>query len=203
MLITDETKDGHLKAAIRNGFKALRGRLRPPEWSAKRRWRVHDDIYFGDSRDSLGIQVADLCNYFLKRKLEGKNNNDQFYKFYARNLICSKAEPEWSQLKGDFFGERRFGDIIRGIMDDERLRRILNDLLQLIVSQDEQIMELSASVTILKLSLIEMRGGAPEPALAEFRELVRKALKKSSISSKQKEIRDLIEHGMDYGKHLA
>jgi Protein of unknown function (DUF3800) len=102
LLIMDETKDGHLKAAIRNGFKALRGRLRPPEWSAKRLWRVHDDMYFGDSRDSVGIQVADLCNYFLKRKLEGKNDTDQFYKFYARNLVCSKAEPEWTQLKGIF-----------------------------------------------------------------------------------------------------
>lgn len=101
LIIMDETSDKELKNNIRQGFKALRGKLRPPQWDS-RLLHVHDDMYFGDSRDSVGIQVADLCNYFLKRKLENRNDSDEFYDIYSRNLVCSKAEPEWSQLKGIF-----------------------------------------------------------------------------------------------------
>ena len=59
-------------------------------------------MYFGDSKDSVGIQLADLCTYLMQRHLlktnpNAKDASDDFYKMFSAQVICAKPEPEWSQ----------------------------------------------------------------------------------------------------------
>lgn len=49
----------------------------------------HDDMYFGDSRFSLGIQLADVCGYFIARHLAGEIDSDGFYKIIEAHIISS------------------------------------------------------------------------------------------------------------------
>ncbi len=51
--------------------------IRPPDYNP-RLWYVHDDMYFGSSKDSVGIQLADLCGYFIAKHLEGDVSIDGF-----------------------------------------------------------------------------------------------------------------------------
>lgn len=96
MIIMDETKESGLKNVLRTSFRSLRGRLRVNDISQLQ--NIHDDMYFGDSQDSVGIQITDLCSYFVLRKLNG--NDDEFFRIFSRHAICSKIEPDWTQLQG-------------------------------------------------------------------------------------------------------
>jgi hypothetical protein len=101
IFIMDDNTTANLKNELRKSFKSLRKRIRPPEWAENTRlWHIHDDMYFGDSKDSLGIQIADLCSYFLLRKLNGKPDDHDFYGLYSKQVVCAQVEPEWTSLKG-------------------------------------------------------------------------------------------------------
>jgi Protein of unknown function (DUF3800) len=63
--------DKAVKAILQKSFRSLRPRFRPSEADFSKFAFVHDDMYFGDSRYSLGIQMADLCSYFIARHLAG------------------------------------------------------------------------------------------------------------------------------------
>lgn len=54
----------------------------------------HDDMYFGDSRYSIGIQLADLCSYFIARHIEGDSEIEPFYEVIAPYIVFSQIEPE-------------------------------------------------------------------------------------------------------------
>lgn len=92
-------------------------------------------------------------------------------------------------------------------MEDERIEKILDGLLRLILSQDEQILDLIASVTVLKLAVAELQGVEPESALSAFRDHEQKVLKELPISRQLQEARDLLEllkkHGKQFGKNKA
>jgi hypothetical protein len=63
-------------------------------------------MFFADSKDCLGIQMVDLCNYFVRRHLAGEPEPKDFYSMFSRQVICAKPEPEWS-LYGKLFREHR------------------------------------------------------------------------------------------------
>jgi hypothetical protein len=104
LLIVDETKDQELKKRLRNSYRLLRA-ARPYVVKAPNRlWHAHDAMYFGDSRDSVGIQLADLCTYFMQRQLSktdisAKDESDEFFKMFSGQVICAKPEPEWTQYR--------------------------------------------------------------------------------------------------------
>lgn len=105
LLIIDETTDGSLKARLRNSYRLLRA-ARPylGAFTNNRLWHCHDAMYFGNSSESVGIQLADLCTYFmqrrlLKRNLAAKDPGDEFFDMFAPRAICAKPEPEWSEYK--------------------------------------------------------------------------------------------------------
>lgn len=107
LLIVDETSDQELKKRLRNSYRLLRAARPILGLAAHRLWHAHDAMYFGDSRDSVGIQLADLCTYFmqrrlLKRNLDAPDKADQFYEIFSRQAICAKPEPEWSEY-GNLF----------------------------------------------------------------------------------------------------
>lgn len=104
LLIVDETRDAELKKRLRNSYRLLRA-ARPYSGKAPNRlWHAHDAMYFGDSRDSVGIQLADLCTYFMqrrltKRDLDVQDEGDEFFRMFSAQAVCAKPEPEWSQYR--------------------------------------------------------------------------------------------------------
>jgi len=111
LFIVDETKDHELKKQLRNSYRLLRAPRPYIGQVSNRLWHAHDAMYFGDSRDSVGIQLADLCTYFMQRQLSKKDPaspdaSDGFYEMFVRQAICAKPEPEWSQY-GELFLSHR------------------------------------------------------------------------------------------------
>jgi hypothetical protein len=101
LFLLDEAND-KVKKELQASFRALRSQIRPPTWTPNRLWHVHDAVYFGSSKDSVGLQIADLCAYFVRRQLSGQPDPEGFFSVIAKQAICSVIEPEWSQYKGIF-----------------------------------------------------------------------------------------------------
>lgn len=102
LFIFDDTTDVNLKRRLRATFAALRKRVRPPNWNDNTLCHSHDDMYFGDSKYSIGIQLADLCTYFVSRNIKHRSDPENFFEVFRKVSICAKVEPEWSQSPGIF-----------------------------------------------------------------------------------------------------
>jgi hypothetical protein len=99
--ILDKTRKDPLKAE----YRRLRTKaLAEPNPTDRRLWYAHDAISFQDSRDSIGLQVADLCAFFTLGNLQRREEQDRFFDEFRRIVVCSKQEPEWSQ-NADFLIE--------------------------------------------------------------------------------------------------
>ncbi|MGA9058939.1 MAG: DUF3800 domain-containing protein [Terriglobia bacterium] len=94
VLIADDFADGKIKAELRQSFRQLRNQVRPPDFSCGKLQHVHDGMYFGDSKDSIGIQMADLCSYFIAKHLEGDTTAEGFYNTIKDQIVYCKVEPE-------------------------------------------------------------------------------------------------------------
>lgn len=101
LFILDDSDDKKLKDILRRSFRSLRLKRKDSSAEYHRRtrlWHIHDDMYFGDSREAMGIQIADICNYFMMRHLKGEDDGE----FFARlrpHAVCAKPEPEFSQCR--------------------------------------------------------------------------------------------------------
>jgi hypothetical protein len=51
-------------------------------------------MYFGSSRDSIGIQLADLCGYFISQHLQNKPEAECFYKEVEQRIFFSEVKPD-------------------------------------------------------------------------------------------------------------
>jgi hypothetical protein len=103
LVLVDENKDdAKLKDRLTNSFRTLRAKWLAPSQTFKknRLWHLHDAMYFGDSRDSVGLQMADLFAYFVAAHLAGKldENGERFYNQIKDRLICAKPAPEWDRM---------------------------------------------------------------------------------------------------------
>lgn len=88
LLIVDEC-DKSDKVTLQSSFRAMRKRTRPPDHDPGPFLYLHDDMYFGDSRYSIGIQLADLCAYFIARHLSGDNETERFYEMIKPKIFSS------------------------------------------------------------------------------------------------------------------
>ena len=95
----DNRKDKALKDQLRKTYRSLRIKhpFAPPH--ANRLWHAHDDMFFADSTDCLGIQIADLCAYFVRLHLTGDVESQHFYNIFSKQIICAQPEPEASMYK--------------------------------------------------------------------------------------------------------
>jgi Protein of unknown function (DUF3800) len=95
LLIAD---DGNKKnnAEMQKSFRELRKRLRVPKNFGFDSAHFHDDMYFGDSKFSLGIQLADLCAFFIAKHLEKRADAEGFYQMISSRIVFSKTHPELS-----------------------------------------------------------------------------------------------------------
>lgn len=83
MLIVDDF-GSKINATLQNSFRSLR------PFQAD---YFHDNIYFGDSRYSIGIQLADLSSYLIARFLEGSTEIAVFYEIIAPRIYRSGTTP--------------------------------------------------------------------------------------------------------------
>ncbi len=92
LLIADDC-DKDTKSTLQKSFRTLRPRVQPLRMGGKLS-SLHDDMYFGDSRFSIGIQLADLCSYFIARHLDGDVAIEGFYKMIEPHIVYSKCVPD-------------------------------------------------------------------------------------------------------------
>jgi hypothetical protein len=102
LCVLDDCDNKTLKDEFRKTYRTLRSKhpFVPPHDT--RLWHAHDDMFFADSKDCLGIQIVDLCNYFVRRHLAGEPEEDGFYGVIAEQIICARPEPESTSYRGIF-----------------------------------------------------------------------------------------------------
>lgn len=105
LVIMDDCDDSNLKKLFRSSFRGIRSQLRPPRSNFKTAeftdtaWRLHDDMYFGSSKDSIGLQLADLCGFFISQHLHKNEKAEPFYKMIEDKIFFSKFEPDPLSIK--------------------------------------------------------------------------------------------------------
>ena len=78
-MIFDEC-DGDLKSQLRRTFRELRLKVVSSPQIPSVLECIGGDLYFGDSKYSVGLQVADICSWLLIRHLSGSAREDsEFY----------------------------------------------------------------------------------------------------------------------------
>jgi hypothetical protein len=90
ILIVDDC-DKKMKTSLYNSFRSLRLGVASP---TNKLHYFHDDMYFGDSRYSIGIQLADLCSYFIARHLEGDSEIRGFFDMIQPYIVFSETHPK-------------------------------------------------------------------------------------------------------------
>jgi hypothetical protein len=100
LCILDDTKDRVLKSQLKTTYRKLRPKFLAAAEASRGRF-LHDAVYFGDSAESVGIQLADLCCYFTRRRLEGRKDEDSlgFWRKFVGRTKCAKPEPEWTEYR--------------------------------------------------------------------------------------------------------
>ncbi len=100
ILIADNTTNQHHKTQMQQAFRAQRARVRTKwdgsskaEVSRGQLEKIHDDMYFGDSGYSVGIQMADVCCFLILRHLQGKQDTEFLYKHIEKCIFSAKVEP--------------------------------------------------------------------------------------------------------------
>jgi hypothetical protein len=54
---------------------------------------LHDDLYFGDSAYSVGLQLADMCAFLIRYHLQNNQETEYLYKQIEGKIFFSKIEP--------------------------------------------------------------------------------------------------------------
>ncbi|MGD0511294.1 MAG: DUF3800 domain-containing protein, partial [Candidatus Micrarchaeaceae archaeon] len=103
MLIMDDTNDQSLKKRLRDSYRLLRTSRPYLLKSPHHLWHAHDAMYFCDSKDSIGIQLADLCTYFMQRQVakkspDSRDESDEFFQMFADRVICVEPKSEYREF---------------------------------------------------------------------------------------------------------
>ncbi len=93
VLVADDFAQSKTKETLKRSFRQFRKKMRPPKFDVGS-WHLHDDFYFGDSKESIGIQLADLCGHIIRRHLEGDPTVAGFYDIIESRIVHQKVEPQ-------------------------------------------------------------------------------------------------------------
>jgi hypothetical protein len=109
LMVVDEPEQLADKGRIRDSFRLIRQpisrALKPQSPGANvfnltnRLQAPVDEVFFGHSADSIGLQMADACNWVMWRRLVGEPEDDFFRELMRGPVICAKPEPEWSTYR--------------------------------------------------------------------------------------------------------
>jgi hypothetical protein len=93
--IADETK-------ARNVIKSNFRDLRKAPWITEQTARLNhliDTIYFGDSKESIFLQLADCCAFFVKRTMMGRADAKPFYEIIERKVAPQPLRLLFQRVK--------------------------------------------------------------------------------------------------------
>jgi hypothetical protein len=93
LIVSDDTAKQHVKNAILNAFRQYRQFVRSSPSVRGLLAHIHDDMYFGDSKYSVGIQLADMCTLLISRHLAGFEDSEELYKRIEKLIFKGAIEP--------------------------------------------------------------------------------------------------------------
>ncbi|MGA2436089.1 MAG: DUF3800 domain-containing protein [Bryobacteraceae bacterium] len=93
LLISDNSDKG-VRRAVENAFHLFRNRVRSSPAQRGELEHLHDDMYFGDSKYSIGIQLADICMLLIGRHLVGCSDTEDLYQSISKNIFKGDVLPE-------------------------------------------------------------------------------------------------------------
>lgn len=103
MLICDDTTERKIKEKLQDTFTSKRcpAKSEVHEYEGKsiviedrgELDHLHDSMYFGSSKHSRGIQLADVCSYIIKRHNDGCEETEYLYKQLEPSIFSRKDEP--------------------------------------------------------------------------------------------------------------
>jgi Protein of unknown function (DUF3800) len=103
LVVDDDVSDTATKTAFKKSFRLLRKQPHVNDGTAyftkARLKHLHDAMYFGDSADSIGIQIAGLCAYVMQQHLRGIQDASGLFEMLAPHAICAHPEPDSSDFK--------------------------------------------------------------------------------------------------------
>jgi hypothetical protein len=77
---SEENKKSDFRKRLHGSFKTcLRQLQERDDWGISPALSLFDDIYFGDSRESIGLQLADISMYFIHRWANKHPESEGFY----------------------------------------------------------------------------------------------------------------------------
>jgi hypothetical protein len=95
LIVDDFESNKEIKKTLRQAFREFRTKLRSVIIPVGQPWHLHDDMYFGSSTDSVGIQLADLCCFFIRKHHEGRDPvAETFYQMIRDRIVFSRVLPQ-------------------------------------------------------------------------------------------------------------
>src|SRR4030095_1799304 len=92
----DEVGTHHnLKRQLRESYRRYRGAVIGDDFSSDYGFagHLHDDLYFGESKYSVGLQLIDMCAYLVLRHLQGKQDTEFLYDMIKGSIYYGASEP--------------------------------------------------------------------------------------------------------------
>lgn len=130
LLIVDDCEKKQ-REVLQNSFRNLRHPLpsvRKTMPAGQRFPHFHDDVFFGDSRYSVGIQLADLCSYFIARHLQGEEEIKPFYDLIEPHIEYGQLYPQQQDFKPPqptlLSSLSGLGLALTGVIDDKGIPKI-------------------------------------------------------------------------------
>ncbi len=94
ILIHGATNDARYRVSIQEYFRKHRRRISRCGDIRGVLAHMHDDIYFGDSRFSVGIQLADFCAHLIGRHLcAPEGDTESLFQDLSPMIVSGRVEP--------------------------------------------------------------------------------------------------------------
>jgi hypothetical protein len=90
LFIVDE-RSKETRATLQQTYREMR---RPSDPKERQLTHLFDDMYFGDSKFSVGIQLADACAYFIGKHVSGDMGAEEFYAMIEPHIVHFEIEPK-------------------------------------------------------------------------------------------------------------
>lgn len=99
LVIADEC-DKELRRQL--GLTFRKKRRRYAHYQPNNLLHIHDSMYFGDSIDSIGLQMADVACWTMRRILGGAEVDPAIKDTLLKVAVCADVEPQWSANRNLF-----------------------------------------------------------------------------------------------------
>jgi hypothetical protein len=92
-IVICDKDDKAVTEKLQKAFRTYRKPLRSASDTRGRLEHLHDDMYFGDSAFSVGIQLVDICAYIVLRHLQKRPDTEFLYEAIKGQIFFEKMEP--------------------------------------------------------------------------------------------------------------